>query len=88
MTATNKAIIRRKALSKGCLKSEVKVSFGENVLDNTYLTFIAIPDGEKIDIIRVAIEEEQRDPAVAAVNRHDEQDAHDPTLLRRVRVPA
>lgn len=50
-------------------------------------TFIAIPDGEEVDIVRVSFEEEQRDPAVASVYRHDEQDAHYPTLLRWVRVP-
>lgn len=51
-------------------------------------TFIAISDGKEVDIVRISVKEEQWDPAVAAVDRHDEQDTHDPTLLRRVRVPA
>lgn len=52
------------------------------------ITFIAIPNGEEIYVIGVAVEEKQRNPAVAAVYGHDEQDAYDPSLLRGVRVPA
>lgn len=62
--------------------------FNANSYSITTLTFITISDGEEVDVIRVAVEEKQRDPAVAAVDGHDEQDAHDPSLLRRVRVPA
>lgn len=52
------------------------------------ITFIAIPDRKEVNIIRIAIEEEKRDPTVAAIDRYDKQYAYYPTLLRGVCVPA
>lgn len=51
-------------------------------------TFIAVPDGKEVDIVRISIEEKQRYPTVAAVDRNDEENAHNPTLLGGVGVPA
>ena len=50
------------------------------------LTFITVPDGVAVDVEVLVVEEEQAQPRLEGVDRHDEQDAHDPPLLGRVRV--
>lgn len=52
------------------------------------LTFITVPHGEEINIITFFVEEEQADPRIEGVDRDDEQNPDDPSLLRRVRVPS
>ena len=50
------------------------------------LTFVAVPDGVAVDVEVLVVEEEETQPRLERVDRHDEQDPHDPTLLGRVRV--
>ena len=50
------------------------------------LTFVAVPDGVAVDVEVLVVEEEEAQPRLERVDRHDEQDAHDPPLLGRVRV--
>lgn len=54
---------------------------------DAWLTFITVSNGEKINVNAIGVEEHEADPAVSGVNRDDEEDAHDPPLLLRVRVP-
>ncbi len=49
-------------------------------------TFIAIANGIEVDV-DVVREEEQTEPRVERVDRYDEENAHDPTLLRRTGIP-
>lgn len=45
------------------------------------LTFIAVPHRVEVDVVLVAAEEEEAEPGVEGVDRHDEEDADDVALL-------
>lgn len=46
-----------------------------------YLTFIAVSDTVKVDIVVVIVEEHEGEERVERVDRNDEENAHDPSLL-------
>jgi len=56
----------------------------EEVVDHEAL--VAVPDGVEVDVVVVVAEEEEREPGLECVHRHDEEDPHDPPLLRGVGV--
>ncbi len=45
------------------------------------LTFVAVSDRIKVDVVLVVADEEQAKPRVKGINWHDEQDADDVALL-------
>ena len=45
------------------------------------LTFIAVSDRVKVDVVLVVADKEQAEPRVKGINWHDEQDADDVALL-------
>lgn len=45
------------------------------------VTFIAVSNRIKVDIVLVVSDEEQAEPRIKGVNWHDKQDADDVTLL-------
>lgn len=45
------------------------------------VTFIAVSNRIKVDIVLVVTDEEQAEPRIKGVNWHDKQDADDVTLL-------
>lgn len=45
------------------------------------LTFIAVTHRVEVDIVLVAAEEEEAEPGVKGIDRHDEEDADDVALL-------
>lgn len=52
-----------------------------------YLTFIAVTDGVEVNVILLISEEQQTEPRVKGVDRHEEEDANDvPLLIRSVVV--
>ena len=66
------------------LAAQVLVAQGEEVVDDERL--VAVAERVKVHVVAVVVEEEQRQPRGERVDRHDEQDPHDPPLLRWVRV--
>ena len=46
-----------------------------------YLTFIAVSDTVKVDIVVVIVEEHEGEERVKRVDRNDEENAHNPSLL-------
>lgn len=52
------------------------------------LTFIAVPDCVKVDVVVVLVEEEEGNPGVESVDRHEQQYPHNPSLFRWVAVVA
>lgn len=46
-----------------------------------YLTFIAVSDTVKVDIVVVIVEEHEGEERVERVDRNDEENAHNPSLL-------
>lgn len=57
-------------------------------LEESRLTFITVSYGKKVYVNALGVEEDQADPRVGRVNRHNEQDADDPSLLLGVCVPS
>lgn len=45
------------------------------------VTFIAVSNRIKVDIVLVVTNEEQAEPRIKGINWHDKQDADDVTLL-------
>lgn len=52
------------------------------------LTFVAVSNRIKVDVVLVVTDEEQAKPRVKGIDWHNEQDADDVTLLIRDRVRA
>lgn len=52
-----------------------------SLLTDAVLTFIAVPHRVEVDVVLVAAEEEEAEPGVEGVDRHDEEDADDVALL-------
>ncbi len=51
------------------------------------LTFVAVADGVEVNVILLVGEEQQAEPRVEGVDRHEEEDANDvPLLVRSVIV--
>lgn len=65
----------------GALSSQVFIAQTQEVVN--YKRFIAVPDGVKVDIVLVVGEEEEAEPRVEGVDRNDEEDPYDVTLLPR-----
>lgn len=51
-------------------------------------TFVAVPNGVKIHIVLVVTDEKETEPRIEGINRHNEQDADNVTLLVRYSVGA
>lgn len=47
------------------------------------LTFVAVPDSVKVDVVLVVGEKEEAEPRVEGVDRNDEEDPYDVALLPR-----
>ena len=62
------------------------VTVSNPACDRDGLTFVAVPDGVAVDVEVLVVEEEETEPRLEGVDGHDEEDAHDPPLLGRVRV--
>lgn len=45
------------------------------------VTFVAVADGIEVDVVLLVTDEEEAEPGVEGVHRHDEQDADDVALL-------
>lgn len=45
------------------------------------LTLITIPDGVKVNVVLVVSEEEETEPGVKGIDRNEEEDPHNVTLL-------
>jgi hypothetical protein len=52
------------------------------------ITFIAVSYSEEIDIVTLAVVEEEADPRIESVNWYDKQNTNYPALLCRVCVPS
>ena len=52
------------------------------------LTFITIPDGIEVDIVRIFSEKHEAEPRLESVNGHNKKYTNDPPLFRRVRIPS
>lgn len=52
------------------------------------LTLVAVPHRVEVDIVLVVGEEKEAQPRIKGINGHDEEDAHDVTLLIRGAVEA
>ena len=50
------------------------------------MLIVVVLVGVAADVEVLVVEEEEAQPRLERVDRHDEQDAHDPPLLGRVRV--
>lgn len=46
-------------------------------------TFVAVPDGVKVNVVLVVGEEEEAEPRVKGINGNDEEDPYDVALLPR-----
>lgn len=45
------------------------------------LTFIAVPDGVKVHIVLIIGEKEEAEPRIEGIDRNNEEDPHDVSLL-------
>lgn len=52
------------------------------------LTLVAIAHSVEVDVVAVVTEEHQAEPRVEGVDRHNEEDAYNPSLLVRTAVVA
>jgi hypothetical protein len=51
-------------------------------------TFIAVSHCEEVDIVTLAVEEEEADPRIESVNWYNKQDTNYPALFCRIRIPS